>query len=66
MDSDFGATTDSGLPKWRPPYVGEILTVHGVLVRVTSVDIDDPTNLRDTGYTVDYEPAPLSGKEVGR
>jgi hypothetical protein len=66
MDSDFGATGDSGFPKWRPPYVGEILTVRGVLVRVMSVDIDEPTNPRYTGFTVDYEPISLAGKEISR
>jgi hypothetical protein len=57
---------DSGFPKWRPPYVGEILIVRGERVRVTSVDIDDPTNLRDTGFTVETEPAPLHDKEIDR
>lgn len=47
----------SGMPRWRPPYVGELLTLRGQRVRVTSVQIDDPTNLSMTGFTMETEPA---------
>jgi hypothetical protein len=55
----------SGFTKFRPPYVGEIVTFGGKRGVVTSVDVDDPTNLRDTGFTFEFEELPVTDRDYG-